>query len=103
MAGALGMKLMEGKRVFELAPSTSPSKGDVVRREGSGMEAVLYAGDDLADQTAFEAVDELAEAGVRTLKVAVSGAETPRTLIEAADITVEGPDGLLQMLGTLAG
>ena len=103
MAEALGMRLIEGKRVLELVPSASPSKGDVVRREGVGMEAVLYAGDDIADLSAFEAVDQLSKAGVRGLKVAVSGAETPRFLIEAADMAVEGPAGLLSMLRALAG
>lgn len=103
LAAAVGMSLVEGKMVLELIPSGSPSKGDLVRREARGLDAVLYAGDDLADVEAFAALDDLAEAGVRTLKVAVGSRETPAALIDAADVTVEGPAGLLTMLGVLSG
>ena len=103
LARGTGLKLIEGKRVLELVPSRSPSKGDVVAREAAGLEAVLYAGDDAADIQAFAALDELAEGGVRTVKVAVRSAETPPGLLEAADLTVEGPAGLLGMLRGLLG
>ena len=103
LATQQGMRLVEGKRVIELVPSVSPSKGDLVEREAQGLEAVLYAGDDLADLEAFAAVDRLAESGARTLKVAVRSAETPQVLVGAADVSVEGPSGLLAMLAKLAG
>ncbi len=101
LAQGLGMRLIEGKRVLELVPAASPTKGDLVGREGAGLEAVLYAGDDLADVEAFAAVDRLAERGVVTVKVAVRSAEAPAALLEAADLTVERPAGLLRMLESL--
>ena len=103
LARTSGLTLTEGKRVIELVPSGSPTKGDVVAREGAGLDAILYAGDDLADLEAFRAVDRLAEGGAESVKVAVRGAETPAELLAAADLAVEGPAGLLRMLEVLLG
>jgi trehalose 6-phosphate phosphatase len=64
--------------------------------------AALYAGDDIADLEAFAALDRAGEDGsVLVRKVAVLGDETPVALREAADVVVEGPTGLLEMLGGL--
>jgi trehalose 6-phosphate phosphatase len=95
-----GMVLVEGKRVIELVPADHPMKGGAVERIAgeSALEAVLYAGDDVADLDAFEAVDRLAAGGLTTVKVAVRGAETPAALMEAADLVVEGPRGLVALL-----
>ncbi len=101
LAGDVGMRLIEGKRVVELVPAASPSKGDVVEREGAGLEAALYAGDDLADIEAFAAVDRLVSNGAKGIKVAVASEETPPALLDAADIVVEGPTGLVDLLRSL--
>ncbi len=102
LADAAGLALIEGKRVVELTPAGAPSKGDVVEREGAGMEALLYAGDDLADLDAFGAIDRLVAHGAYAVKVAVASAETPPGLLEAADIAVPGPAGLIELLASLA-
>jgi trehalose 6-phosphate phosphatase len=75
-------------------------KGGVVERiaGGSELQAVLYAGDDVADLDAFDAVDRLAAKGLATVKVAVRGDETPAGLLDAADVVVEGPAGLVALL-----
>jgi trehalose 6-phosphate phosphatase len=103
LADAAGLRLIEGKRVVELVPSTAPSKGDVVEREGAGLDALLYAGDDLADLEAFAAIDRLAAYGAYAVKVAVASRETPVGLLEAADVEVPGPAGLVELLRSLAG
>jgi hypothetical protein len=36
-----------------------------------------------------------------TVRVAVRGPETPRAMVEAADVVVEGPEGLVDLLRTL--
>jgi trehalose 6-phosphate phosphatase len=71
-------------------------KGDAVRRvvTDSGARAVLVAGDDLGDLPAFVAASRLGEA----LRVAVLSAETPAPLLDAADVVVESPQGLLDLL-----
>lgn len=101
LARSVGLMLIEGKRVIELVPPAAPTKGDLVAREGSGLEGILYAGDDLADLEAFAAVDRLAAAGAHAVKLAVRSAETPAALLEAADVVAEGPAGLLGLLRTL--
>lgn len=101
LARAVGLRIIEGKRVIELVPPAAPTKGDLVAREGLGLEGILYAGDDLADLEAFAAVGRLAAAGAWAVKVAVRSAETPPELLEAADVAAEGPAGLLELLRTL--
>ena len=103
LADGAGLRLIEGKRVVELVPSTAPSKGDVLEREGAGLGALLYAGDDLADLEAFAAVDRLAAYGAYAVKVAVASRESPEGLLEAADVVVPGPAGLVDLLVSLAG
>ena len=60
-------------------PGGRPLKEGAVERivTEARLDAVLYAGDDVADQRAFEALDRLAAGGLTTLKVAVHGPETP--------------------------
>jgi len=101
LAGARGLRVLAGKRVWELAPAHAGGKGDAVAGILTELApgAVLYAGDDVADLEAFAAVDRYADAAsVLVRKVAVLGDETPGALREAADVVVEGPVGLLRLL-----
>lgn len=103
IADRAGLTTLPGKMVLELAPRTVPGKGSVVRREAlrHRVAACLYAGDDVADLGAFRALEELRGEGIRTVKVAVSSEETPRRLIELADVVVQRPAGLLELLRLL--
>jgi trehalose 6-phosphate phosphatase len=99
-----GLRLIEGKMVLELIPPDRPLKGGAVERlaETHSLRAVLYAGDDHADLEAFAALDRLANQGLDTVKVAVRGPETPEALVDASDLEVDGPAGLVELLGQLA-
>ena len=103
IATARGLELLPGKMVLELVPAGRPLKEGAVDRivEEERLDAVLYAGDDVADIRAFEALDRLAERGVHTFKVAVHGRETPVALSDAADMVVDGPAGLVTLLRAL--
>ena len=103
LAAAHGLRLVPGKMVMELAPLDIPGKGSVVLREARNQKlaACLYAGDDVADVEAFAALDELRNEGVHTVKVAVRSEEAPHSLVEAADVVVEGPSGLMELLAGL--
>lgn len=99
-----GRRVIEGKQTVELVPDGVPLKGGVVRRliSDHGLSAALYAGDDAADIEAFTELERAREEdGVRILRVAVRGSETPPDVIEAADEIVDGPDGLVELLREL--
>jgi trehalose 6-phosphate phosphatase len=103
LAEAHGLTLMEGKRVLELAAAGGPTKGDVVESIAAQerLRHVVYAGDDVADLEAFAAVDRLVSSGVSGVKLAVRSEETPEALLTAADLQVDGPAGLMELLRSL--
>jgi trehalose 6-phosphate phosphatase len=105
VAATHGLRVLAGKRVWELAPKGAGGKGDAVEAILADVAptAALYAGDDVADLEAFAALDRYAStrSSVLVRKVAVLGDETPEALREAADTVVEGPVGLLALLRSL--
>jgi trehalose 6-phosphate phosphatase len=104
VASSAGLEVVEGKMVVELVPAGRPRKGGAVERlvAENQLSAALFAGDDVADLDAFRALDGLAEKGFLAVKVAVRAEETPGELMEAADVMVDGPEGLVELLGQLA-
>lgn len=104
IAAAAGLAVLEGKMVIELVPAAQPRKGGAVERliGEHALEAALFAGDDLADLEAFQALRRAAAGGAFVgVAVAVRGVETPEALVEAADLVVEGPAGLVALLRQL--
>lgn len=104
LAATYGLWQASGKMAFELRPPVALSKGDVVdavAREAK-LQAILFAGDDTVDLPAFDALDRLNAEGVLALRIGVVSPEAPRELIERADLTVEGPGGMLELLERLA-
>jgi trehalose 6-phosphate phosphatase len=99
------MALVPGKHVLELVPAGLPLKEGAVDRiiQDEGLRAALYAGDDLADLLAFEALDRAREDGrlEHAVKIAVRGGETPEALVAAADVIVDGPAAMVELLATL--
>jgi trehalose 6-phosphate phosphatase len=98
-ARAAGFQARFGRKVLEVLPPLPVHKGTAVRRllDERGIERALYAGDDTTDLDAFATLDGL-EVGVR---VAVVSAEGPSELAAAADLTVAGPEELLDVLRRL--
>jgi trehalose 6-phosphate phosphatase len=95
-AEALGLQAQFGRKVLEVRPPVAADKGTAVRSllEQRGLRRALYAGDDTTDLDAFRGLDGL-ELSVR---IAVGSAEGPAELREAADIVVESPAELAQLL-----
>ena len=85
--------------VLEIRPPVDADKGTAVRAlvRRAGVSRALYAGDDTTDLDAFRGLDEL-ELGVR---VAVDSGEAPPDLVAAADLVVDGTDGVLALLRAL--
>jgi trehalose 6-phosphate phosphatase len=62
---------------------------------------VLFAGDDLGDLPAYDAVDALRRGGVPGVLVCSASDEGPVALRERADLVVDGPPGVVALLTTL--
>ncbi|WP_089101832.1 trehalose-phosphatase [Streptomyces hyaluromycini] len=91
-----------GRLVLELRPP-GMDKGVALREYAReiGAGSVLYAGDDLGDIPAFAAVEKLRAEGVPGLLVC-SGSEEVTDLADRADLVVEGPEGVVRLLRSLA-
>jgi trehalose 6-phosphate phosphatase len=98
-ARAAGLRARFGRKVLEIVPPVEADKGTAVRGllAEHRLDRALYAGDDTTDLDAFRALDGL-ELGVR---VAVASDEGPPELRGAADVVVDGPAELLQLLRSL--
>jgi len=100
-AEATGLVVSPGRRSYELRPPVTVSKGTVVAEASTGLGAVCFLGDDHGDLTAFDALDDLADAGVTTLRVAVRSDESPPELLDRADLVVDGPPEVVRLLRRL--
>lgn len=96
-----GLALEPGRNVIEVR-SPGMSKGHAVRTLVSEQEAggFLFAGDDLGDLDAFDAVEELRGQGMPTLLVC-SLSDEESALADRADVLVDGPEGVLALLRRL--
>jgi trehalose 6-phosphate phosphatase len=96
-----GLTVEPGRRVLEIR-SHGMHKGLVVDYLTEHLEAggFLFAGDDLGDLEAFEAVLDLRRRGLPTLLVC-SASREEATLRDLADVLVDGPDGVLDLLRQL--
>jgi trehalose 6-phosphate phosphatase len=100
-AAARGLAVHDARRSVELGPPVALDKGTAVAAlvAEAGLEAACVAGDDAGDVPAFNAVAGLPLA----VRVAVRSDEAPPGLLDAADLVVDGPAGLLAVLRFLAG
>jgi trehalose 6-phosphate phosphatase len=94
--------------VLEVRPPVTIDKGLGVRRLleefGGGVRWALYAGDDRTDLDAFRALDEMRQAGALqdVLRVGVASDEAPSEITGEADVVVDGPPGVRELLRLLA-
>lgn len=107
-AEAAGLRTHWGRKVLEVRPPVKIDKGagiiSFLNDAGEGIDTALYVGDDSTDLDAFRALNELRRDGrlTRTIKVGVASAEGPSTITGEADLVVDGPDGVRQLLSVLA-
>lgn len=104
LAERTGLTLEPGRFVLELRPP-GMDKGRALRSfisdRGARPSAVLFAGDDLGDLAAFDAVEALRAEGVPGVLVCSGSAEVT-ALAERADLVVDGPSGVVEFVGKLA-
>jgi trehalose 6-phosphate phosphatase len=101
LAERYALVLEPGRNVIEIR-SPGMDKGVVVRALAKEVDAggFVFAGDDLGDVEAFEAVAELRERGLPTLLVC-SASDEESALVERSDVVVRGPEGVLDLLRRL--
>ena len=95
LVAAAGLVSRWGRMTLEARPPVPVDKGSAVEELLAACPAVrwsLYAGDDRTDLDAFGVVD---------VRVAVRSDETPDDLLDAADVAVDGTDGLAELLRSL--
>lgn len=97
VAADTGLAPVPGKMVLELRPPVAADKGTAVARIADAFTDVAYAGDDLGDLPAFAEVHRR-----DGLAIAVDhGTETPQEVRDAADLVVDGVEGMTAWLARL--
>lgn len=102
LADELGLEVHAGRDVLEVRlPGFDKARAlqQLVHRHAP--RAVLFAGDDVGDLPAFAAVRELCSEGLPAWGVGVRSDEVPQ-LTDAADLMVDNPAGLVELLRAIA-
>jgi len=100
-----GLVVHWGRKVLEVRPPIAFGKGLGIAAllRGAPVTAALYVGDDTTDLDAFRGLRSLVESGAlaKAVCVAVSSDEAPPDLAREADLTVDGPGGVRELLEAL--
>jgi trehalose 6-phosphate phosphatase len=102
-----GLAVHWGRKVLEVRPPVVLDKslgvGALLNGSAPAFGAALYVGDDTTDLDAFRGLRALVEGGTLACAVcvAVRSEEAPRELYEQADLTIDGPDGVRELLEAL--
>ena len=100
-----GFEVHWGRKVLEVRPPVVLSKGIGIATllRGEPVHAAVYVGDDTTDLDAFRGLRTLVQSGelASALCVAVGSDEAPPDLAREADITVDGPEGVRELLEAL--
>jgi trehalose 6-phosphate phosphatase len=102
LADAEDLQAQPGRMVIELRPR-GMDKGAALKSVVSerASRAVLFCGDDIGDLPAFDAVGELRAGEIPGVAVCSGSAEVTE-LAAACDLVVDGPAGVVALLGWLA-
>ncbi|MGA2320427.1 MAG: trehalose-phosphatase [Solirubrobacteraceae bacterium] len=105
LAQEQGFAIHWGRKVLEVRPPVVLDKGLGIAAllRGAPVTAAVYVGDDTTDLDAFRGLRELAQSGALTsaVCVAVNSDEAPPELAREADLTVDGTNGVRELLEAL--
>jgi trehalose 6-phosphate phosphatase len=100
-----GFAVHWGRKVLEVRPPIVLDKGLGIAAllKGGEVDAAVYVGDDTTDLDAFRGLRSLVGAGslASAVCVAVISDEAPPGLAAEADVTVDGPGGVRELLEAL--
>ena len=107
-AQADGFAVHWGRKVLEVRPPVALDKGvgvSALLRDTPPVNAAVYVGDDTTDLDAFRALRAHVEDGrlQTAICVGVSSEETPEDLEREADLMLDGPGGVRELLEALLG
>ncbi len=104
-AEANGLRTHWGRKVLEVRPPVRIDKGAGVMAllNGCDLDAALYVGDDTTDLDAFRALTKMVDEGrlKSAVRVGVRSDDGPSAITEEADVVVEGPAGVRELLKAL--
>ncbi|MBI5309581.1 MAG: trehalose-phosphatase [Actinobacteria bacterium] len=104
-AVAEGFEIHRGRMVLEIRPPVEFDKGVAVTRmiRRYAVQHAAYVGDDMTDLDAFDALRALHREGTlaSALCIGVSSEEQPDRLAASADVMVDGPRGVTELLKTI--
>ncbi|HLR84721.1 MAG TPA: trehalose-phosphatase [Nocardioidaceae bacterium] len=102
LAAQHGLMVEPGKNVIEIR-SSDADKGRALRdlQRETGACQVMFAGDDLGDLPAYDAVDAMRAEGIPGLLVA-SASHEQDALVARSDLVLPGPAAVGDWLGSLA-
>jgi trehalose 6-phosphate phosphatase len=106
LAAELDLHVEPGRHVFELR-AAGIDKGHAIESllTETGTTTIVYAGDDVGDVPAFDAVERHRDGGGNGLLIWSASDESPAAaerLGERADLVLPGPDGVIGWLEALA-
>jgi trehalose 6-phosphate phosphatase len=105
LAEAEGFTVHWGRKVLEVRPPVVLDKGVGIAAllRAAPVSAAMFVGDDTTDIDAFRGLRALVQAGrlASARCVAVSSDEAPQELALQADLTVDGTDGVRELLEAL--
>jgi len=98
-----GVRAQLGRMVVEMRPPIDRDKGSVIAEETRDLATAWYAGDDLSDLRAFEALAdrEARTPGFAGVRAAVVNEETGQAVAEAADFVIGPPEAVPALLDRL--
>jgi trehalose 6-phosphate phosphatase len=105
-AQSAGLRTHWGRKVLEVRPPVRIDKGAGISAflADADVDVAMYVGDDATDLDAFHALVQLADEGSisRAIRVGVRSDEGPSEITEEADLVVDGPPGVTELLAALA-
>jgi trehalose 6-phosphate phosphatase len=100
-----GLRLYEGRMVFEIRPPIDVNKGTALRAlvVAHALDGAVFLGDDTTDVDALRMARDLRETGVcYALGIGVVAEGTPDAVIATADLLAQGVAGVESFLSWLA-
>ena len=101
-----GLRTHWGRKVLEVRPPVRIDKGAGISAflADTNVDVAMYVGDDVTDLDAFHALVALADEGriSKAIRVGVRSEEGPSEITEEADVVLDGPESVAELLAVLA-